>query len=217
MRIGVGSLPMQQGSLRWDQHTVPVSLLSLVSGDNAHRLWDEGGRRVRRRWEPVAGGHTVCQGNPPGACTNKHYLAPIDLWAEQPAGRLRINCLHLQKPPCALSKTVLHPRWLTCSRSQGEACKCVGAVGLVGKAAAASGLLWSGKVTAADTWHQKSAATDVLTHADSLDPKGLNLGGVGKVVRMCVPQIPHQHVSRIFKQVLNIPLIKLTFVLELFL
>lgn len=29
--------------------------------------------------------------------------------AEQPAGRLRITCLHLQKPLCALSEIVLHP------------------------------------------------------------------------------------------------------------
>lgn len=31
------------------------------------------------------------------------------------------------------------------------------------------------KVTAADTWHQKSAAKDRLTHIASLDPNELHL------------------------------------------
>lgn len=57
MRIGVGSLPMQQGSLRWDQHTGPVSLLSLVSGDNAHRLWDVGG--VGKDGNRLLGAHSL--------------------------------------------------------------------------------------------------------------------------------------------------------------
>lgn len=66
--------------------------------------------------ELVAGGRRVRQGNaPPSACTNKHYLAPIDRElsrAEQPVGRLRRSCLHLQKKKkiaCARRKIVLHP------------------------------------------------------------------------------------------------------------
>lgn len=48
--------------------------------------------------------------------------------AEQPAGRLRISCLHLQKPPCALSKTVLHPPHD--SRTQGRGARHANTVAL---------------------------------------------------------------------------------------
>lgn len=65
--------------------------------------------------ESVRGMHRLC------AQVNIILRLLTTSWAELPAGRLRISCLHLQKPLCALGKTVPHLPWLTRSRSQGEA------------------------------------------------------------------------------------------------